>query len=274
MKFQSYFLISTIFIFCSCSLQNKAQSLLQDNEYDISLNIKLVETDNIQRLYIVTADNTIIHFDNQNSELFRYSNRRRGSITDVNVSNPIKILLYFRDFGNVVLLDNTLAPINEFSLSELGYSDISAVGVSNDDGFWIYDPLRFRLRKILNNGQIIFESANLMDFGIQSLQVFKIIENGNKVIMADRDKGFYFFDNFGQYLRYVSAKNVISFQFDGKFITYFNGKAVMALSTENPFSEPVLVQNFAENQQISDVKISNSEYVIVYSDGLKRLQKK
>lgn len=275
MRIPPCFLFTLIFILSSCSFQNMAQTTpVNDEKYDISLKTKLVETDNIQRLYIVTSDNTIIHYDKNNVELFRYSNRRRGNISDVNVSNPIKVLLYFRDFGNVVLLDNTLAPIQEFSLSELGYSDISAVGVSNDDGFWIYDPLRFRLRKILNNGQILFESANLIDYGIYSPLIFKIIENGNKVILADTNKGFYVFNNFGQFLRYIPVDNIVSFQFDGRYITFFNGKKMMYLSTEDPLSGPLLLFDPNEKNQVSDVKISNSEYIFVYPNGIKRMGKK
>ncbi|MFZ1704997.1 MAG: hypothetical protein WAT79_11675 [Saprospiraceae bacterium] len=240
-KFIPSIIILLIFNFASCINKNKV--LLQSEphlSFDVTVQSKLVEVDNVQRLYVVTKDNSIIRYGDDYKEIFRYANRRSGDITDINASNPIKILVYCRDFGNVILLDNTLALIEEFSLSSYGFTDISAVGVSNDNGYWIFDPLRFRLIKLDISGQILFESVNVQDYGIFSPNITRIVESGNRVILLDSNNGFYVFDNFGQYLRHIPVKNIISFRFDGNILTYYTESGLFYCLVE--FADPMKIQ--------------------------------
>ncbi|MBK8621960.1 MAG: hypothetical protein IPN79_09400 [Saprospiraceae bacterium] len=236
---------------------------------DIEIKVKFAALDKLYRLYVVTTTNQVIHFDENNKEIFRFANKRIGNITDINVSNPIKIVIYNKDFGRILELDNTLAEIQEFSLSDFGFTDVSAIGVSNDDGFWIYDPLRFRLIKIYANGKRAFESANVSDFGLQALQISKIIENGNKVVLLDEGKRFLIFDNFGQYLSSYIADNARSFQFDGNNIYYFDGKDVKYISLST-FENQILFSFDEEDTGLKDVLVSPGKTLKIYENGIQK----
>lgn len=241
-------------------------------EIDITVPVKIAVLDNIDRLYIVTTDNAVVHFDKNNQEKFRYANRRSGEITHINVSNPIKIAVYCKDFGQVIILDNTLSLIQEINLFDFGFSEISAVGVSNDDSFWIYDPLRFRLLKINNTGKVLFESANILDFGIQKPVISQIAENGNRVILQDQNNGFHIFDNFGQFIKTVKEEKVKSFRFNGKTIVFFSENKVILHNIDSFDFHTVFTLDESESETVKDVLLSKEGFLKVYSNGISRIK--
>ena len=64
-----------------------------------------------------------------------------GSIDQVDVSNPLRPLLFYKDQGLIIVLDNTLSQQkNPISLNELGLYQTSCIANSNfDNGIWLYD---------------------------------------------------------------------------------------------------------------------------------------
>ena len=228
----------------------------------------MVDVDNMGKLYVITPENSVIHYDANKIEKFRYTNRRSGEITHINLSNPLKILLYAKDFGQVIILDNTLAEVDIFNLFDVGFTEISAVGVSNDDSFWLYDPLRFRLLKISRAGRIIHESANLTDFGIQKPYATKIIESGNHVVLHDPKNGFFVFDNFGQFIRFLPIEHVKTFRFDGQHILWFSGKTLNSTTLNGLTFREIWHVPETETEILLDVIRLPNSLVKVYPTGI------
>jgi hypothetical protein len=72
--------------------------------------------------------------------IFSFSNVDLGTITSVDVSNPFKILLLYRDFNSVIILDNNL---NELSrrldfTGETQFNNVLFVGNSSQNNIWLY----------------------------------------------------------------------------------------------------------------------------------------
>ena len=262
----------TYFFFISFNFPGYSQNV-SSPKYDITVRTKFVDVDNMGRLYVVTPENSVIHYDVNKTEKFRYTNRRSGEITHINLSNPLKIMLYAKDFGQVIILDNTLAEVDIFNLFDFGFTEISAVGVSNDDSYWIYDPLRFRLLKISRSGRIICESANLMDFGIFKPYVTKIIESGNRVVLFDPQKGFYIFDNFGQFISFLPIQHVKSFRFDGQQVIWFTGKSLNVTSLNGMTTKEIIVLPDEETAVVDDLINLPKTMLKVYKPGIAFISK-
>ncbi|WP_374174782.1 hypothetical protein [Flavobacterium tructae] len=87
-------------------------------------------------------------------EVFEYKNVSLGTITKVDLQNPLKIVLFYEDFNTVVLLDNQLNKITEINFS---FSNtpiiVSAIGMSAQNQLWIYNSLnqQIGLFDYLNN---------------------------------------------------------------------------------------------------------------------------
>jgi len=270
------FIFINILLVTSCKVKQNIVEPEDENGvvYDIKIAPKYVELDNLNRLYVVNENNVVINYSSENKEMYRYANNRRGNITDINVSNPLKILVFYGDFNQIVTLDNTLSPIKEFGLSDLGFSDISAVAITNDDLYWIYDPMRFRLLKINESGNVINESSNVQDFGVDSVNIVKIRESGNFVVLLDPDKGFYIFDNLGQFIRAFPASDVRTFQFDGRNIFYYTSTGLKTFNLTffermNVSTPPVF-----DFETLKYIVYSLDEYLEVHKKGINKKSKK
>ena len=103
---------------------------------------------------------------NHKGELqYTYSNNLLGVISSVDVSNPLKILVYFKEFTKVLVLDNTLSPTSTIlELTELNLEETSLVCRSYNNGTWYYNPLRFELTRKNQDLTTSNVSSNLANF--------------------------------------------------------------------------------------------------------------
>ena len=217
--------------FISCNTQTKNAIELPKYTFDIKVNPSIVEVDNLGRLYLVDQKNNIINYKPDHKEMYRYSNKRSGKVSGLDVTNPLRVVAFSDDFNQVRILDNTLSVITELNLSDK-FADVSACATSNDGNLWVFDPVQFKLIKVSSSGVIILETSNVNDFGITDVKISDIRERGNYVVLCDRNKGFYFFDNLGQYIYAYEAKGIKSFQFDGRNVIYYTPTGLKSYSVK------------------------------------------
>lgn len=221
--------LTTVLFSCAVKKGNDMKDM-SSALFEVKVKPSLAEVDNLGRLYVVNDRNTIINYKPDLTEQYQYANKKSGTVTSLDVTNPLKIVVFFDDFNQVKILDNTLSLITELDLSAR-FADVSACSVTNDGNLWIFDPVQFKLIKIRENGTVIFESSNVNDFGMAGVRITDIREKGNYVMLCDREKGFYFFDNLGQYLYHFPVTTGIkSVQFDGKNVYYYSGTGLKSYS--------------------------------------------
>lgn len=227
-----YGLMIIIMSMLSCSGTSKLSDEQKDNHlFALKANIKKAEVDNLGRLYIVDNKNRIINYKPDLKEMYRYANTKGGQVTTLDVTNPLRVVAFYDAFNFVKVFDNTLTIISELNLADK-FADVSACSVTNDGNLWIFDPVQFKLIKIRDDGSILLESSNVNDFGMQDVNITDIREKGNYVVLCDRNKGFYFFDNFGQYLFHYQVEAIKSFQFDGRNVFYYNDLGLKSYSVK------------------------------------------
>ena len=103
-----------------------------------------IEIDQYGYFYIIDQDN-LIKYDSEGHTLYHYSNKLLGNIDQIDISNPLRPLLFYKDQGLIIVLDNTLSQQKEpISLNELGLYQTSCIANSNfDNGIWLYDCLLY-----------------------------------------------------------------------------------------------------------------------------------
>ncbi|MDB4534324.1 hypothetical protein N9242_05570 [Vicingaceae bacterium] len=152
-----------------------------------------------------------------------YSNNVLGVIANVDVSNPQKILVYFRDFTKILILDNTLSPTSDvIDLTDLELDETTLVCRSYNNGTWYYDPVRFEL--IRKDQELITTntSGNISNLLNKNIQANFLVENNNRVYLNDETLGILVFDNYGTYLKTLPIQGLRSFQVKEKQIVYSN----------------------------------------------------
>lgn len=259
-------LIFLISIACT-GVKNLHQHPTQVTDLKIKGIIDIAEIDNLGRIYTANDKNTIINYKPDFQEQYRYANSKSGKVSSIDVNDALRIVTFYDDFNRIKIFDNTLTIIQELNLSET-YVDISACGTSNDGNLWIYDPIQFKLLKINEKGEVIFETSNVNDFGMKGVNISSIREKSNIVVLVDSAKGFYFFDNFGQYLYHLSAPDIKSYQFDGENLLFYQQGYFKLYSLK--YKE---VQDINLNEEIKFlspklIKVYDKTIYIIHQDGL------
>ncbi len=164
---------------------------------------KLLETDQFGYYYEV-GDTEIKKFTKE-GEIYRtYSNNVLGVIANVDVSNPYKVLVYFRDFTKMLILDNFLTPTTDvIDLTEINLDETTLVCRSYNDGTWYYNPVKFEL--IRKNQELVTTntSGNLANLLNKNIQPNFLLEYNNKVYLNDTTNGILVFDMYGTYLKTI-----------------------------------------------------------------------
>ncbi len=180
------------------------------------------------RLYVDNLENVFVLNDNEifkyapSGKLFnRFSNKSLGKITLIDVYNPLKILLFYRDFSRIVFLDNTLTENgSQLMLEEMDLALATLACTSYDNGVWIYDINNFRLVRYKQDLTVSVEVQNINQFVSAGIQPSFLMEREGSVYMADTTIGIIVFDIFGTYYKTIPIKNVTDFEVVEKKIFY------------------------------------------------------
>jgi len=150
-----------------------------------------------------------------------YSNKQLGTITSIDVSNPLKILIFYQPFSRILFLDNTLTENGSaIFLDQLELEQASAVCSSFDNGFWVFNQIDFSLYRYNQNLQLTTTTKNINQFLGQKPMVNFMIEYENRLYLNDSKIGIFVFDIFGTYLKTIPIKNINRFQMRNERIIY------------------------------------------------------
>ena len=214
----------------------------------IGLNIaaQLATTDNLKNIYVFTASYTLEKFSPDLKLLGRYSNNRLGFPTAIDVSNPMKILLWYADFRTVVFLDRNMTVLGELNLIQAGFPEVRTVAAARDGNLWLYDEVAFKLRKISPEGAIIFESQDLNLVFDTRLSITCLYESDASLYAADAQMGLLQFDNYAQFSQNLPWKGITQFITNGNLLYHIQDdklhvnliQGFMATSHQLPVSVP------------------------------------
>ncbi len=222
-------------------------------------------TDALQQIYVATDEGKLIKLSKDGKTLFEYNNRRLGPLSSIDATNPFNILVYYKDLATIVLLDRTLSPLKEINLFELNIFEAQAVGLSNDNHIWIYDPISAQLKKINKEGKILFQSRDLKQVLRSTLNINSLIERNNQLYLNDPAKGIFIFDNFGQLQQQIPIIGIQHFQLLQEQLIYLQDGLIQQYHLETKvtqtFSNPYITNAIT-------VRINSQQVIIAQKDKL------
>ncbi len=83
-------------------------------------------------------------YKQKKSEKWEYKNLSLGTINSVDFINPLKILVFYKDFNTAILLDNQLSEISEIRLNDLNIL-AQTCSIASQNRLWVYDNLSNQL---------------------------------------------------------------------------------------------------------------------------------
>lgn len=195
---------------------------------------------------------------NQNKER-SYGSSITGIITDIDVSDPFRTLIFYRDFNRIVFLDKNLSEIaSPIVLDNLGYYNVRAVCQSVSGGFWIFDQSLNSLIYIDKNLNTIKKSSSLSDLigeNLDQKQVF-MLEKNDYIYLGISGEGILLFDSYGTYVKTFPLLNTGRFQVNNGIIYYYKEGELHFYNT-NSFKE-----------EIRSLPLKNGKQVMIESKKL------
>lgn len=221
-------------------------------------------TDNIGNIYLVNHDELLKY--TPDGKLFRrYSNLRLGNISSIDATNVLKPLLFYKDYQQLVFLDNQLtensAPI---SLEKLGYEQTELACSSANNSFWIYSKQNNEVIRFDEASRKLVNTGNLKQLLKENIEPNYMIEHNGHLFLNSPEQGIFEFDMFGAYVRTIAIKQLKQFQVDeniifymqhGHFCNYHYG--IFEEKCSKPLPENCL-----------EVRYSNKYYTLRYADSL------
>ncbi len=176
--------------------------------------------DNLENVYVIN-DNEIFKYKPDGKLFNRYSNKALGKVTLIDVSNPLKILLFYKDFSRIVYLDNTLTENGSTIFLDENDLELATLAcASYDNGLWVYTTQNFRLVRFSQDLNITVDSKNINNFVNYGIQPNYLIEREGQVYMNDSTLGVVVFDIFGTYYKTVPIKGLDKIEVANKKIFY------------------------------------------------------
>jgi hypothetical protein len=252
----------------SCHSTKKVSQKIIDQTKDIPSTVHLMEVDNFGNIYIVDINNKLSLYDHMGQFKYDNYNKTLGQIEAIDVSNPLQILVFYKDYGLIKILDNTLAEIKSINLNNDKYFGLETVCKANDDYVWLVDPTTRRIHKIDEAFNSLQETNTFEDLGITDDSFLKIRENGNYLVALHKREGFLIFDNFGQFIKKMPANNAYDFQFDGSALIFETKTSYRYQKIKFPDFAFISLPLGVNKTKIKKARRINKTWVIAYIGGV------
>jgi hypothetical protein len=175
--------------------------------------------DNLDNIYILNSRNQVRKLDANGDSVAAFNDVRKfGKASLIDVSNPLKVLLYYKDFTTIVALDRFLNIRNSTDLRRQNIFQAKAIGQSYDNKIWVYDELENKLKKLDEDGKVLQETPDFRLLLGQSISPIKIFDENKYVYLYDSTYGVYVFDYFGTLKNNIMIQHWQNFKVAGKYI--------------------------------------------------------
>ncbi len=180
--------------------------------------------DNLDNVYILNSRNQVKKYNANGDSVAVFNDVKKfGKATLIDVSNPLKVLLYYRDFATVVMLDRFLNIVNTIDLRKQNIFQAKAIAQSYDNKIWVYDELENKLKKIDEDGKLLQETPDFRLLFNRAIMPSRIFDENKYVYIYDSVRGVNVFDYYGALKNNILITGWQNFKVAGKYI--FGSKA-------------------------------------------------
>ncbi len=145
--------------------------------------------------------------------------KQYGSITSVDATNPLKIMVYYNDFTTMVVVGRFLEVRNIIDLHSHGILQIKVITQSYDNNYWLFDEWDRRIKKINENGKVLLESADFSMLFKKSFIPSYFIDINGLLYLYDYSCGWLVFDHYGALKNKYDYVGWTDVQVSGKNLT-------------------------------------------------------
>ena len=156
------------------------------------------DVDNLGNLYVLTIENQLKKYNVKGDSMGVFNDvKRYGKLSEINASNPLRTILYYKDFRTVLVLDRLLNAVNTIDLRRLNIFQVKAVAPAYDNSIWVFDEQESKLKKVGEDGRLLNETPDLRLVLDEAPLPERIFDQNGYVYLYDPAKGIFIFDYYG-----------------------------------------------------------------------------
>lgn len=176
----------------------------QSDVIKIASDVLSAKVDRLGNVYYIDTKNTLNKYEPKINRITKYADLKNGKITSIDVSNPLRIVVFYEDQASVKFLDINLTEINSFQIRN-NYVEgwISLVASSNNNGLWMYDNINRKLLKLGEQLNTQFSTGDLYLILSKKINPNAIVEFSDELFLCDSTNGIFVFDLFGGYKKSI-----------------------------------------------------------------------
>jgi len=235
----------------------------------LKINAKFIQTDNLGNMYVVTQTNQLNKYGRNGKLLGTLNYNYTGNITNIDVTNPMQIFVFYRELNKVIYLDNNLAYRGEIDLNKSNIIQAGSIARAYDNHLWVFDIGDLQLKKINHDNQVEQTSGNVRQYINKDAAVCGVYDNNDRVFVLDSINGILLFDVFGSYIKTIPIKGVGDIKVSTKNIYYYNNGRLNQYNWQTALANNFQLPDTSRVQKISIEKerlyIQKPDSIYIYS---------
>lgn len=189
-----------------------AQSQWQEINKQSLVGIVKFDQDQIGNIYTATAGGDVNKYTAMGELLFQYSPTRTGLVHHVDATTQLRVLVFYEDLQEYVLLDRYLRSPVTYRLQDFGIGYISDIALNLQQNVWVVDQSDFTLKLLDPSRNMILEKVSLAKLlNQESAEIVTLRVHQNHLYLYDENKGLLVFDSIGNYQGALEVQGIPKF---------------------------------------------------------------
>ncbi len=164
-----------------------------------------VKADELGNVFALTSGGQLKKFNSNFDSIGVFNDvKRLGKVNHIAFGNALRTVLYFKQYRNIVVLDRLMQVVNRIDLKKHSLFQVEALGPSYDNKIWVFDEQESKLKKLSEEGAVLFETSDLRIVFSEAISPSIVIDNGGFVYLYDPLKGLYIFDYYGGFKKKIT----------------------------------------------------------------------
>ncbi|PLX23699.1 MAG: hypothetical protein C0597_00670 [Marinilabiliales bacterium] len=196
-----------------------------------------------------------------------FSNLLAGNIYSVDVSDPFKTLIFYKDFNKLDWLDKNFGAIaSTISLDDLGFNYVASVCQSVNGGFWLFDQSLFQIVYLDKNLKTTHKSTQFSEMIDQNTELDQVymLEKNDYIYLGINGNSILIFDSYGTYIKTYPINYNRDFQVNNETIVYYEDQKLKFYNTTNYSEEQILLPD----KKIRQVRLENKKIFMLTTEKL------
>ena len=156
--------------------------------------------DNLSSRYVLSGGTRLYKVNSRGATAY-FQQNRLGPIGQVDVTDPMKVLIFYPVFQTLLTLDNAFSQTGKLNFAGTPIGTVGAVCRAVDNQIWIYDLSNRSLDKIDAGGNILVRGIPNYTVRLDASAPLRMWQAGDYVFLWQMGQPVYQFDNFGKFIK-------------------------------------------------------------------------